>query len=231
MIARLLLRKKRVAERVEQSKTTPTVPEGELPVLDFHSLIERTGATQLVGALRAKLSFPHEMYDAAVRPVVTAFAEFVQLLPASESHHHAEPGGLLTHALEVASFALDYRRGQILPKGAPPETIGEQAHRWTYAVFIAALLHDAGKPMADLRVQLRKEPSGTELWSPLGGSMALYGATSYRLEFVGRGSRQYELHSKLPVILLNRFVPASILGWCSADDNLTRELLSFLAGE
>lgn len=102
------------------------------------------------------------MYDAAVRPVIAAFAEFVQLLPASESHHHAEPGGLFTHTMEVANFALDYRRGQILPKGAPPEAIGEQAHRWTYAVFIAALLHDVGKPIADVRVQLRKGLRETE---------------------------------------------------------------------
>ena len=29
------------------------------------------------------------------------YAEFVQLMPASESHHHAHPGGLLVHTLEV----------------------------------------------------------------------------------------------------------------------------------
>ncbi|MBI5900775.1 MAG: DNA-binding domain-containing protein, partial [Rhodocyclales bacterium] len=47
-----------------------------------------------------------------------------------------------THALQVGSRALDFRRGQILPRGAAPEVIGAQAHRWTYAVFVAALLHD-----------------------------------------------------------------------------------------
>jgi integrating conjugative element relaxase (TIGR03760 family) len=171
------------------------------------------------------------MYDAAIRPVIASFAEFVQLLPASESHHHAEPGGLFTHTMEVASFALDYRRGRILPKGAPPEAIGEQAHRWTYAVFVAALLHDVGKPIADLRLYMRRGNPGPEPWSPLAGSMSACGATSYRVEFVARDSKQYELHGKLPVLLLNRFVPASILGWCSADGALVRELLSFLAGE
>jgi hypothetical protein len=44
--------------------------------------------------------------------------------------------------LQVGSRALDFRRGQILPRGAAPEVIGAQAHRWTYAVFVAALLHD-----------------------------------------------------------------------------------------
>lgn len=232
MIAQLLLRRKRVVGPVvEESNAALAVPEDELPVLASDALIERVGMTHLVGGLRRKFGFPAEMYEAAVRPVIGAFAEFAQLLPASESHHHAEPGGLLVHTLEVANFALDYRRGQILPKGAPPEAIGEQAHRWTYALLIAALLHDVGKPIVDVRVHLRKGPSQTEAWWPLAGSMAACGATSYRLEFVGRDSRQYELHSKLPVLLLNRFVPAPILGWCSADEGLTRELLSYLAGE
>jgi integrating conjugative element relaxase (TIGR03760 family) len=232
LIGRLLLNRTRVVDRaVERINTVPAVPEGELPVLDFDSLIDRTGTRHLVEGLTRQLGFPPEMYDAAVRPVMAAFGEFAQLLPASESHHHAEPGGLFTHTMEVASFALDYRRGQVLPKGAPPEAIGEQAHRWTYAIFIAALLHDVGKPIADLRVQLRKGPSVSEPWSPLAGSMPACGATSYRVEFVARESRQYELHGKLPILLLNRFVPASILGWCSADDGLLRELLSYLAGE
>lgn len=230
VIRRLLLGRNPVVDP-PMATSLATVPEGELPVLGFDSLIERTGTSCLVQALGTKLGFPPEMFDAAVQPVIAAFGEFVQLLPASESHHHAEPGGLFTHTMEVVGFALDYRRGQILPKGAPPEAIGEQAHRWTYAVFVAALLHDVGKPIADLRIQLRKGTSESEPWSPLAGSLPACGATSYRVEFVARDSRHYELHGKLPVLLLNRFVPASILGWFSGDGGLIRELLSHLAGE
>lgn len=232
LIGRLLLRRNRPVDRMVQQTAAPALlVKGELPVLSIDKLVERTGTMHLVNALRPKLGFPSEMFDAAVQPVIAAFAEFIQLLPASESHHHAEPGGLFTHTMEVVSFALDYRRGQILPKGAPPEAIGEQAHRWTYAVFIAALLHDVGKPIADLRIHVRKGTSGSEAWSPLAGSMLACGVTSYRVEFMARDSRQYELHGKLPVLLLNRFVPASILGWCAVDDGLIRELLSYLAGD
>ena len=231
MIGRLLLRRNRVDLSIERNDTPAALPAGELPVLDFHSLVQRTGVSHTVNALTAKLGFPPEIFDTAVQPMLAAFVDVVQLLPASESHHHAEPGGLLAHTFEVATFALDYRRGQILPKGAPPEAIAEQAHRWTYAVFMAALLHDVGKPIADVCVQLRKGPSVSEAWSPLAGSMAACGATSYRVEFMGRNSRQYELHSKLPVLLLNRLVPPPILGWLSADQSLVRELLSYLAGE
>lgn len=227
MIERLLLRRNSVAvSAVEPSNP----PAGELPVLDFSSLVERTGTGHFVHALRAKLGFPPELFESSVRPVVAAFAEFVQLLPASESDHHAEPGGLFIHTMEVVAFALDYRRGQILPKGASPEAISGEAHRWTYAVFVAALLHDVGKPIADLCVYLRKGALARELWVPLAGPVTACGATSYRFEFAPCDSRQSELHSKLPALLFNRFVPASIVDWLSADSALIRELVSCLSG-
>lgn len=94
-----------------------------------------------IDAIRVKLGFPAELFEQAVRPLIAAYGELAQSLPTSESHHLAECGGLFTYSIEVANLALDYRRGQILPPGAAPEAIGEQAHRWTYAVFVAALLH------------------------------------------------------------------------------------------
>ena len=133
--------------------------------------------------------------------------------------------------MEVASLALDYRRGQILPTSAAPEAIGEQAHRWTYAVFVAALLHDVGKPIAHLRVMMRDAQGLPELWSPLADSLGTRGATSYRAEFVERGTQQGELHQKLPLLLVNRIVPAPILGWLAADAALARELWAFLSGD
>jgi len=232
LIGKVLFRRKRVIELPAGQTAVPAaVPEGELLVLTSDVLIERTGTKPLVDALRTKLGFPPEMFDGAVQPVIAAFAEFVQLLPATESYHHAEPGGLFTHTVEVVNLVLDLRRGQILPRGAPPEAIGEQAHRWTYAVFVSALLHEVGKPIADLRVVIRKGAAGSELWSPLAGSMRACGATSYRVEFAEHASRRYELHGNLPVLLLNRFVSESILGWLSADGALVRELFSHVSAD
>ncbi len=120
-------------------------PAAELPVLGFQALIERTRTASLVELLRIKLGFPREVFERAVSPVIQGYAEFVQLPLASEQQQHGNPDDLFTRALDIASRALDYRRGQILPRGAPPEVIGAQAHRWTYAVFVAALLSGVGK--------------------------------------------------------------------------------------
>jgi hypothetical protein len=96
----------------------------------------------LVDLIRIKMGFPKEVFEPVVHPVIEGYAAFVNGLPATESGQHAQSGARFTHALQVGSRALDFRRGQILPRGAAPEVIGAQAHRWTYAVFVAALLHD-----------------------------------------------------------------------------------------
>jgi hypothetical protein len=96
----------------------------------------------LVDLIRIKMGFPSEVFEPVVRPVIEGYAAYLHGLPATESRPQAATGAGFTHALQVGSHALDFRRGQILPRGAAPEVIGAQAHRWTYAVFVAALLHD-----------------------------------------------------------------------------------------
>ena len=38
------------------------------------------------------------------------YAELVQQFPASENHHHAYPGGMLDHGLEIVAYALKLRQ-------------------------------------------------------------------------------------------------------------------------
>lgn len=165
-------------------------------------------------------------------PVLKAYAEFVQQFPAAGAHHCAQPGGLLIHSLEVVDLALTFRRGQILPKGAAPEDIMRLEHRWTYAVFVAALTHDIGRLMADLSVMIYREGSGAgERWLPLAGTIAECGATAYSVQFVGKDESEHALDGKLPLFLYQRLIPAEALWWLSNDHELIGELIAVLAGE
>lgn len=152
VLGAVLLRKTNVAgarlHRREAAMAAVGSPPGGI-----QSILECTGTAGRIDAIRIKLGFPAELFERAVYPVIKAYGESVQLLPASESHHLADSGGLFAHSIEVAGLAFDYRCAQILPPGAAPEAIGEQAHRWTYAVFVAGLLHG---------VRSAQSPSGTE---------------------------------------------------------------------
>jgi len=126
----------------------------ERPVLCAQAIIDRSGAANLIVLLRVRMGFPAESFALAARPLIDGYAEFVQLRPIPGSSRYGGPGGQLQRGLVTALRALDHRRGQILPRNAPPEILGALAHRWTYAVFAAALLRDVGEGQSDDRVRM-----------------------------------------------------------------------------
>jgi len=202
----------------------------EFPVLAAGPLLERTGAGRVVEVLRVKLGFPRALFDGGVLPLVHSYAEFVQLLPALTPRRGEEAGGLLLHGLEAASSALDFRRGKILPRGASPEVIGELHHRWTYAVFIAALLHHIERPVCERRVLMRQAGREPESWLPFAGALSTREALSYRWEMAALPVDE-TARGKLALFMFDRFVPIGMIEWLSADADLMRELLCHLGGE
>jgi len=205
------------------------VEAGRLPVHEGQALIAALQLSPWLSGIRDRMGYHQGMFDKDCMPVIVRAAEWAQMLPASESHHHAQPGGLLTHMIESAAHALRFRQGYLLPVGAAPEEIPERKHRWTYAVFLGALLHDIGRPMADINVRTFRSNRACGKWQPLAGSMLDQGLTHYTLDF--EISRDYDLHKKLPVILFQRLVPQHVLAWLAEDVQLMGELSSYLSGD
>jgi hypothetical protein len=195
--------------------------------LPYGPLEARLGTKGLIDQLRVRLGFPPEVFARAVLPVIERYVEFVQHLPAPQSEQHMFPGGLCARSMEVAIRALDYRRAQILPRGAAPEVIGAQAHRWTYAVFAAALIYEADRALAYLRVRILGG-AASETWHPHSGPMTECGVVSYRVEV--SGDAVFETQRTLPPRLLEHLVPASVLEWLAADADLMQALSHFLSG-
>ncbi|TAL56933.1 MAG: relaxase [Pandoraea sp.] len=200
-----------------------------LPVLSYEALIARTGSQSSIGKIRTRLGFTAENFSGEVEPLLQRFAEFVQLLPASESHHHAQPGGLLVHLLEVACHALHFRDAYKLPLGATTEEQSRLAALYSYAVLVGALLHDIGKPVSDVLVQLVKADGTREAWVALGGSMVEQGGAWYTVDFPAE--RHYDKHGRLALILLQRLVPARALTWLGQYPPVLNELTDYLSGE
>ncbi len=168
---------------------------------------------------RASLSRPQ--FESLYLVPLQRYAALVQHLPASESHHHAHPGGMLDHGLETVAFALKLRQSHLLPIGAPPEAQAAEAEAWTAAVAYAALLHDLGKIAVDLHIEL---VDGTT-WHPWHGPLT----QPYRLRY--RTDRQYRLHNAASGLLYNRVLTRECLDWLSAFPELWSSLLFVLAGQ
>ena len=90
-----------------------------------------------VALLRARLAFPSEVFDVLVEPLICGLAGCVPSARDGDAAADTQPLG---RSLRLALRALAIRRDRILPPNAPPERVGELAHRWSYAVLVAALL-------------------------------------------------------------------------------------------
>jgi len=163
------------------------------------------------------------------------YAEFVQLMPASESHHHAHAGGLLAHTIEMLLAAMTWRNGRLLPEASPIEVIDAQRDEWTFVVFYSALLHDIAKPMTDLRITWRaKDMAEPVRWMPMAGSLCEIAQgraqAEYLVEFAPKVERDYLAHSRTAMQLLAGIVPPTALAFLAREPRAFEALNKYLSG-
>ncbi|WP_336221562.1 MobH family relaxase [Citrobacter amalonaticus] len=175
---------------------------------------------QLLHTLWQRTSLPRTLFDELYLQPIYRYAGLVQQLPASESHHHAFPGGLLEHTLEVMAFAARMRQSHLLPVGAAPEDQAREAEAWTAAVIYAALLHDVGKIVTDMEI----ETDNHQRWYPWEGALD----RPYRLKF--RRTRDYHLHPVTGSLLCLHILPVSALTWLAQYPALFSALLYCISG-
>jgi hypothetical protein len=166
----------RADDPVANLRATPSEPvsrpwsdarsPSDRPSLAASAIVDRSGLANPIAVLRVRMGFPPETFAMAVQPLIAAYAEYLQPTPVSGYERCGGPGMQLHSGLVTALRALDHRRGQILPRNAAPEVLGALGHRWTYAVFAAALLHDLGRGTPELPVQLfeRWVPASVRAW-------------------------------------------------------------------
>jgi len=182
---------------------------------------------QLLGSIRGALGLPEHHWQEVYFPVLRNYASLCQRLPASEAHHHAELGGLLRHGLETILEALMLRRNQLLPAGAPAEEIASQQDLWTYATVTAALLHDVGKPIADLVVTyISPANTQSQVWQTLTAMLPV--GAQYRFRF--NPQREYHRHALMPPLLVHRILPQVGLNWLASQPSVFDAWLATISG-
>lgn len=209
--------------------------EGWLRVLESDDLIRLLKAQKAVHQMFLQSRVADPVFRRDFIPAIRRYAEYVQLMPASEAHHHAHAGGLLAHTLEMVLAAMTWRNAHFLPTNAPVEQIDAERDQWTYVVFYAALLHDIAKPMTDLRILWRGGAMDEPLrWKPLAGSLFEVGQgrldLEYRVEFEPKASRDYQAHNRLALTLLHQIAPKSALTFLSQTPHVFDALTHYLSG-
>lgn len=187
-------------------KGLPVVPPDKL-LETQQDLIARIADAAMEGAVAVRQRY---------LPAMQRFASFAHLLPASQSHHHRGAGGLLRHSLEVALWALQSADKVLLDAAKTPARRREIEPRWQLAVFLAALCHDAGKPVTDLTVTNRERST---IWRPIKEDLyawaGRHGVDAYFLDWREGRSRQ---HTALSTLIGDRIIGLETLEWIEEGD-------------
>jgi hypothetical protein len=159
------------------------------------------------------LSLDMEVRALAER-LLEGFAVTVGDLPASAAHHHAEPGGLYRHSLEVALKALEEFEGNMKMERRPDGSVdgfrsSRNRSRRQYATFTAALCHDLGK-LFELDVR-----SNDETWCPI---HERYGEFSRRAKtpVASWRDRQHGVHAHKSLVVLHRVISCEDVAYLGA---------------
>lgn len=152
---------------------------------------------------------------------IEKFCELVQELPASEIHHHSQPGGLIDHTLETLHSGVRIALGYVLPPNAEPEEIASATDRWRYGVFIAILSHDAGKVLTDIEVVFRNTGESFQLWHPWFGNLPKGAEYSYRYRArVPNKTASKTMHEQAAMSFLPKLLTKKAAAWLFEDMEL-----------
>ncbi|WP_236216016.1 MobH family relaxase [Pseudomonas rhodesiae] len=200
---------------------TINVAEGYLSVELPHNLLAAEHRRQLLDRIWQYTALSHPQFSQLYLNPIHRYAELVQKLPASETHHHAYLGGMLDHGLELVACSLKLRQSYLLPTGAAPEDQAAQTDAWSAGIAYGALLHDIGKIAVDLQV----ERQDGRLWHPWQGPLD----QPYRFRYLK--GRDYHLHGAAAGLLYTQILDRPILDWLSGFPSLWASLLYVLAGQ
>ncbi|MCK3864753.1 MobH family relaxase [Pseudomonas sp. B329] len=200
---------------------TVNVAEGYLSIESAHTLLAVEHRRQLLDRIWQYTALSHVQFTQLYLNPIHRYAEQVQQLPASETHHHAYLGGMLDHGLELVACSLKLRQSYLLPTGAAPEEQAAQTDAWSAGIAYGALLHDIGKIAVDVLV----ERQDGRVWHPWQGSLD----QPYRFRYIK--GRDYHLHGAAAGLLYTQILDRPILDWLSGFPQLWASLLYVLAGQ
>lgn len=192
-----------------------------LVVMTAEELFSYTGQQGRLRNIKSIVQIDDATYQALYQDVIERFAELVQLMPASQAHHHAVPGGLFIHTLEVLEIALTLRRQYKLPLFATEKQQEDERHLWTYAVFIAAILHDVGKRLTLCRFVLEND-------KPLApfDDVEKHLGKIYRIVFLD--SKYHRMHEQIGLAFVSQLLPPVALNFLLPHLPSMREVMAYI---
>ena len=214
-----------LGSKTAKSRAPDKLDFDQLPVLPARALIDLTGQYSRLAHIRRIVQIDDVTYQTLYQDTIERFAELVQLMPASQAHHHAVPGGLFVHTLEVLEHALTLRRQHKLPMFATEKQQEDERHLWTYAVFLAALLHDVGKRLTLCRFIL---DNNREL-EPFSSDPAKLAGRHYRIVF--NDPKYHVLHEQIGLAFIGHLLSPLAQDFILPRLHVMQQVMGYIHGD
>ena len=169
-------------------------------------------------------------FETIYEQVMVNYIKYIHNLPASESHHHCGPGGLVRHSLEVSEIALRDAESKYLAPRFALDIERDRRPRWLYATWLCGLIHDAGKFQYDMKVMSN---DGVFIWNPFLESLVDWAKRNdvkrYKVAYIsGRVARK---HTIIGTDILEHILTEPAKKYiASSPDDLTQEIKMALNG-
>jgi hypothetical protein len=188
--------------------------ESSLPAVSADYLISRN--KPLIRELYRVLGLSQSEFDTLIIPVIKNFADYVQILPASEKHHHNGIGGLFRHSLEVFVISARLSTGKSFSGGLEGALKAKTKTRWPVAIGISGLLHDVGKALLDISVV---SSHNGERWAPFSETLYQFAC---RTEYyaVWREGRTHKSHEIIGATIVDQILPLHVRNWINEGDSI-----------
>lgn len=178
--------------------------DSPVPVITTNDVI--CTQVELIRQLKESIPLDEEEKDKYLFPVIRNLADYVHLLPASQSHHHNGRGGLFRHSLEVSLYSVRMGKMRIFDVNADPVASYHNKGRWYLAIAIAGMMHDIGKCITDMTVTAS---DGSDVWMPSVQSLSKWIEKGHYTEYylAWNIKRIHGQHENASLSLLNVIVP------------------------
>lgn len=194
--------------------------DGWIQFKSTDELLNTSYRKKLLTLIWQRTNMDRPRFNSLYLKAINNYVDIVQLIPASESHHHSYLGGMIDHGLEVVNYGLKLRQSYLLPIGANAEDIPRQSEAWSAAIMYGALLHDIGKVVVDINVEM----NNGQIWTPWSDNLHL----PYR--FIYKSNRDYSLHPSASALMIQRIIPREGLTWLSKFPDLFPLFLNLCSG-
>lgn len=141
---------------------TPIYPPADQGIISAtpHQILDTQ--SELVRRIKLLAGTNDAEFEARYLSVIRQLANYIQLLPASETDTHNGPGGLFRLCVELAFYSAQAAEGVVFAGRASTEERRREEPRWRYAAFLAGMnceLHRCVTAMTVVDMQGRVWPA------------------------------------------------------------------------